>query len=96
MVHDAFPDPEGRFILLQASCEGWPITLLNVYTPTTDHPEDQISLLDKLEMLLGDYDVSNFMIGGDFNCCIDPDKDRFSGCEGSGPPPSPAREPEVV
>lgn len=71
-------DPNGRFILLQALIDGWPVALVNVYAPTADRPDDQIGLLDELEDLLQDLDVSNLILGGDLNCCIDLNKDRFS------------------
>lgn len=35
-------------------------------------------------MLLGDLDTPNLIMGGDFNCCLDPDKDRFSKCDDTG------------
>lgn len=93
-VQEVLRDPEGRYLLLQAQIEDWPVSLLNVYAPTADHPDDQIGFLDTLERLLNDLDISNLVIGGDFNCCPDPIKDRFSrrdGPESTSPSPTRAR-----
>lgn len=91
-VLEVHRDPEGRFLLLQAQCDDWPITLLNIYAPTADRPDEQIGFLDTLEGLLNDLDISNLVIGGDFNCCLDPSKDGFVRRNDSElPPPSSAR-----
>lgn len=81
-IKEVIRDPEGRYILLQATFGDWPVTLVNVYAPTADHPDCQISFLEELEKLLQDADSPNIMMGGDFNCCIDPGADRFSRLDG--------------
>lgn len=82
VVSEVHRDPEGRFLVLQATLGDWPVTLVNVYAPTADHPDSQVTFLDDLEKLLQDIDSTNLMIGGDFNCCLDVSLDRFSRLDG--------------
>lgn len=88
-------DPEGRFIILQARIDEWPVTLINVYAPTADHPDRQIELIDELEKRLHDMESPNIILGGDFNCYMEPELDRYSRLVGpniSSPTFSRARE----
>lgn len=70
-------DSQGRFILVQLLIDGWPVTLVNIYAPTADQPDNQTKFLEDLENLLHDLDISNLILGGDFNCCLDPSSDKF-------------------
>lgn len=94
-VHLIHRDPEGRFILMHAYFDGWPATLINIYAPTADQPENQIRLLGNLEELLHNLDSVNLILGGDLNCCLDPFSDRYDqGADSESvacSPPSPSR-----
>lgn len=91
-IHASFVDPGGRFIILQASIDDWPCTLVNVYAPTADQPDSQIKLLEEIETILHDLDVVNLIIGGDFNCCIDPANDRYRRGFPLDPPTPPSSD----
>lgn len=71
-------DANGHFLLMQVSLDGWEFTLLNIYAPTADQPDGQMALLDEVENLIHSSDSLNLFIGGDLNCCLDPEMDRFS------------------
>lgn len=62
-VHAVHRDLEGRFILLQASLQGWPVTLVNIYAPTADQPDNQIKFWESIERLLHSVDISNLILG---------------------------------
>lgn len=71
-------DPNGRFIIVTGHINSFPITLLNIYGPNTDDP----AFFRKVFDLIPDDDSSHIVIGGDFNCYLDPYLDRLS----SAPP----------
>lgn len=77
-------EAKGRLIKVQFELEGVAYTLLNAYAPTADRPEDQIAFLDTMEDCVQSSDSPNVIIGGDFNFCIDPERDR-SNRPGSDP-----------
>lgn len=80
-IIDYVSDLEGRYILAQVTAGETTYTLLNTYAPTADKPEDQISYLDDLERCPQNADASSLIIGGDFNICIDPARDRAGQSE---------------
>lgn len=61
-------DPNGRFIILAGHIDSFPITLVNIYGPNTDDP----AFFRKVFDLIPDDDLSHIVIGGDFNCYLDP------------------------
>ena len=73
-------DPNGRFLILTGYINLLPVKLVNDYGPNIDDP----AFFRKLFNLIPDNDLSHIMIGGDFNCYLDPYLDRLS----SAPPPS--------
>ena len=77
--HSCITDPNGRFIILSGDINSFPIILVNIYGPNTDDP----AFFRKVFDLIPDDDSSHILIGGDFNCYLDPYLDRFS----SAPPP---------
>lgn len=89
-IHSAFTDSNGRYIILQASLKNWPVTLVNIYAPIADQPDSQIELLGEVEDLLHKLDVTNLIIGGDLNCCLDPAYDKYHREPFLGTLPSPA------
>ena len=71
-------DPNGRFIIVTGHIKSFPVTLVNIYGPNTDDP----AFFRKVFDLIPDDDSSHIVIGGDFNCYLDPYLDRLS----SAPP----------
>lgn len=78
-------DTEGRFLMAQIKLRDTSYTLLNGYAPTADKPDEQISFLDDLEERLQEVTSPSLILGGDFNICIDPERDR-TGRPGMAPP----------
>ena len=79
LIHKSIPfqvntttlDPGGRFIILQGSLFGQNLILVNVYGPNKDEPQFYNNIFPTLASLRGDI-----IIGGDFNCALNPDFDR--------------------
>lgn len=66
-------DPYGRFVLITGHIDSTPITMLNVYGPNSDNPTFFRQVFDLIPT-----SPSNIIIGGDFNCYLDPYLDRMS------------------
>uniref|UniRef100_A0A803JH93 exodeoxyribonuclease III n=1 Tax=Xenopus tropicalis TaxID=8364 RepID=A0A803JH93_XENTR len=72
IVNQAFPDPEGHYLLLLASYQGTPISLLNIYSPNKRQSSFLRKTLDKLTPHFHPY----LIIGGDFNMTHSQTMDR--------------------
>lgn len=72
-VSKCITDKYGRFVLILASLHGEDLALLNVYCPP-GHPLD---FLTEAFTKLSDLAVENTIVGGDFNCLMNPLMDRF-------------------
>ena len=85
LIHKSIPfqvntttlDPGGRFIILQGTLFGQHLILVNIYGPNKDEPQFYNNIFLTLASLRGDI-----IIGGDFNCALNPDFDR-NGNQGS-------------
>uniref|UniRef100_A0A671X7A5 Reverse transcriptase domain-containing protein n=1 Tax=Sparus aurata TaxID=8175 RepID=A0A671X7A5_SPAAU len=88
LVHKSIPlriqktvlDPKGRFIIIQGSLLQQDLILVNLYGPNNDDPNFYNNLFLSISSLHGDI-----IIGGDFNCTLDPELDRSSGSDISHP-----------
>ena len=69
-----FKDPNGRFITLDLKLENNVLRLLNVYGPNTLN--ERIEFYDNHINHFLDTEFSK-VVGGDFNCTLDPSMDRF-------------------
>lgn len=67
-------DKEGRYVIVVGEVFSVPRTLVNVYGPNCDKPE----FFKKLFDLIPDISDTNLIIGGDFNCVLDPYLDKSS------------------
>ena len=67
-------DPAGRFVLVTGSINSVPLALLNIYAPNFDCPDFFCRVFD----LVDSHSSRNIIIGGDFNCYLDPQADRSS------------------
>lgn len=75
-ISDISKDDQGRFIVLQVDREGESIVLANIYAPTQDHPQEQIRMVNHLEEKLLGLELTNLILGGDFNVCMSASLDR--------------------
>lgn len=73
-------DPNGRFIIVTGHINQFPLRLINLYGPNSVDPSFFRKLFDKIP----DDNSSHVIMGGDFNCYLDPYLDRFS----TAPPPN--------
>lgn len=71
-------DKEGRMLLLDVEVRDTVYTIGSLYAPTQDKPHNQISFMDELETLLDTMTSSNVLLGGDFNCLLNPALDKNS------------------
>lgn len=51
-------------------------TVGSLYAPTQDKPHEQISFMDNLESLLDSMTSHNILLGGDWNCLLNPTLDK--------------------
>ena len=72
-------DPYGRYLMISGHINSLPITMLNIYGPNIDNPDFFRKAFDLIPA-----SASNVIIGGDFNCYLDPVLDRLS----TKPPPA--------
>ena len=66
-------DENGKYIILELNCTEKKYILVNIYGPSSG---DNETFFEKINDLLKDYDEGNIIIGGDFNCVLDLEKDR--------------------
>lgn len=79
LVHKSIPfeiisttvDPLGRYVVVQGSLLSEKVNIVNIYGPNYDSPSFFNNLFLTLSSLQG-----QFIIGGDFNCVLDPQRDR--------------------
>ena len=82
LIHKSVPlriqknilDPTRRFIIIQGSLLNQDLILVNLYGPNTDDLNFYNNLFLLVSSLHGDI-----IIGGDFNCTLEPKLDRSSG-----------------
>lgn len=80
LLHRAIPfvhvktisDPTGRFIIVMGHIYDTKLALVNLYTPNWD---DESYFRQVFSMLL-DLSLYSLILGGDFNCWINPSLDR--------------------
>lgn len=76
LIHKLVPfsDPNGRFIILRGQINGVCLILANVYGLNWDDE----AFFKKVLFSLPDLNSNQLILGGDFNCCLDPLLDRSS------------------
>lgn len=67
-------DPNGRFIIVSGKLGDVKVVLANVYAPNYD----DAGFFKKFFSSLPDLSSYALILGGDFNCCLDPVLDRSS------------------
>lgn len=73
-VAEVISDPNGRFIFLRGQINGVRLILANIYGPNWDDE----AFFKKVLFPLLDLYSNQLILGGDFNCCLDPLLDRSS------------------
>lgn len=73
-------DDKGRILALDLAWGDEVLTLCCLYAPTQDKPLLQAQFMDNLDSTLDDLTSENIILGGDFNCILDPILDRNSTC----------------
>ena len=74
-IHQKILDPLGRFIILKADIKDETYVLINVYAPNKKD-KDLISFFNNLLAMLQRENLDsedNIIIGGDFNCPLNPE-----------------------
>ncbi|KAL9983202.1 hypothetical protein ACROYT_G005340 [Oculina patagonica] len=74
------PDPSGRFIISKIQVDDKVYVLVNIYAPNKD--KDSVQFFNKLHTLLQTENLDseeNIILGGDFNCPLNPTLDKRGG-----------------
>ena len=87
LIHNSLPfhlinvdeDRYGRYLIIQCEILSIRLNLVNLYGPNDDNP----SFFRNLFLSLADLSGS-FIIGGDFNCTLQPEIDRSTGIDTKG------------
>lgn len=74
-------DPHGRFVLLDCAHLNTPFTLANIYAPN----QGQISFLTQVFEKCKTFSHPFTIVGGDFNVCMSPIRDRYALFQQSPP-----------
>ena len=72
-------DNNGRYILLDCEIEDTPMTIINLYCPTKDKVEEQITFLEEIKPIVEEYSEKNLLIGGDLNTYLNAHLDKRGG-----------------
>ncbi len=72
-------DQEGRVLQITCKIDGTQLTIFNIYSPTKDNPNAQLTLVNKLKGLIEKVSSENVLIGGDLNTYLDINKDKEGG-----------------
>ena len=65
-------DPQGRYVIVSGQLFHVPVLLVNLYAPNWD----DAGFVQRLVCQLPDLNDHNLILGGDFNCVMDPSLDR--------------------
>ena len=79
LINDKIKDCSGRFILLNVMFEEQHITLVNLYAPTKDKEQEQITFINFVQNTLQTCYDGNIIYGGDINAYMDPSLDKTGG-----------------
>ena len=79
-IHSKIIDPLGRFIIVKVEIEDNLYVLINVYAPNKD--KENVKFFNDLLSITRREDLDaeeNFIVGGDFNCPLNPILDKKGG-----------------
>jgi hypothetical protein len=75
IIHDTITDDEGRYVIADISIDNYRLSLVNIYGPNSDTPD----FFTNLYLKLNDISNETQIIGGDFNCVLNPTLDKYGG-----------------
>lgn len=73
-LHNVASDKFGRFVIASGKIYNTPVVLVYFYAPNIDG----VTFLEQVFSLLPDLNIYSLILGGDFNCWLDPVLDRSS------------------
>ena len=79
-IHSKIIDPQGCYIILKAAIADQKYTLINIYAPNKDN--DIVDFFEKIRKTLQEEYVDadeKVIVGGDFNCPMNPLLDKKGG-----------------
>ena len=79
-IHQQILDPMGRYIIVKAVMQDKTYVLINIYAPNKD--KDLTNFFKNLYAILQKENLEseeNIIIGGDFNCPLNPERDKKGG-----------------
>lgn len=71
-IDSSFKDKEGRYVLVNGTINGVWVSMLNVYAPNDNNPQFMKTIFD----LVLEKAQGMLLIGGDFNCVLNPFVDK--------------------
>ena len=77
-------DTDGRFLLLDCIISEHSYVIINVYAPTVDKRNDQVTFGNFILDMLQDYSGRNIILGGDFNLDFDMTNNSHKSCKNPG------------
>ena len=69
----------GNFVVLDITIKEQQYLLINIYAPTKDKEQEQITMLEKIAKILEENQDKLVIIGGDLNTYLNPDQDKQGG-----------------
>ncbi len=75
-IQEKYSDDSGRFLLLKCKFEEMSYIILNCYAPTQQYKKYQINFINFIKLYINKFENENFIIGGDFNFCMDPELNK--------------------
>lgn len=79
-LEERLSDPEGRYLFLKGKINGMKYSLANIYGPNKNTYGKVMSILTKFE----EFKTGRAIAAGDFNLCLDPERDCTSHGRGRG------------
>ena len=77
-VTELWKDTQGRILALTLKSDDIHLNIANIYAPTKDKVNEQLNTLNELDLNL-QLAESPFILGGDFNTCLNPILDKEGG-----------------
>ena len=72
-------DDDGRLLALQIKNDDQDFFLCNLYFPTRDKVQEQLTLLNTVKEVINENECLNTILGGDFNTVFNPEIDKQGG-----------------
>ena len=78
-IKNTITDNNGRFLLIHLVLNDTEMVLVNIYAPTKDHKQEQLTFLSYVQNTLIDFLGKTIILGGDFNTYLNPVLDKSGG-----------------